>query len=71
MTIQDILSTMKPKNNSLKVTKNNLKVVWKKLFRKGAKNNPYIVRIIIFRVCQKFTEGNRKKAQQNVTYTVR
>ena len=55
------------KNNSWRVTKNNSKTVPKKLFRKGAKNNQYIVKKIICRVCQNFTEDNEKKARQNVT----
>ena len=58
------------KNNSWRVTKNNSKTVKKKLFRKGAKNNPYIVKKIICRMCQKFMEGNEEKARQNVTIYV-
>ena len=46
------------KNNSWRVTKNNSDST-KKLFRKGAKNNQYIVK--------KFMEGSEKKARQNVT----
>ena len=48
-----------PKIN-LTVIKNNSKTVRKKLFGKGAKKNPYIVRKLICGVCQKITEGNKK-----------